>query len=253
MLSKWIFSAIRPWGTSPISPASCWCANSTAIWRRSGWRRRTCARSHGLALRAKTAESPGRRGPVEQATMTATLNRMERDGLVARRTNPQDGRSSLVALTPEATEKLPSWRDRRQHQRPRAGAAHPRGTPPVLRDHYKNHLRARAQDSAHEQAGDKRDLPGRAAGPFMDPMRLTPPLNGTAPLFRIGTRPLAPGGLAGPRRGACGAAGRKVASAWPRSAPTSLPKSPAAARRRTSCSRSWPLTCPSGSPELWTE
>lgn len=47
------------------------------------------------------------RAGVEQPTMTATLNRMERDGLVARRPNPEDGRSMLVALTPMALEKLP--------------------------------------------------------------------------------------------------------------------------------------------------
>jgi MarR family transcriptional regulator, transcriptional regulator for hemolysin len=48
---------------------------------------------------------------VEQPTMTATLNRMERDGLVARRPNPDDGRSTLVALTPLAREKLPQVED----------------------------------------------------------------------------------------------------------------------------------------------
>lgn len=45
---------------------------------------------------------------VEQATMTATLTRMERDGLVTRRPNPDDGRSTLVALTPLALGKLPA-------------------------------------------------------------------------------------------------------------------------------------------------
>lgn len=44
---------------------------------------------------------------VEQATMTATLNRMERDGLVRRSRNPDDGRSTLVSLTPEALSRLP--------------------------------------------------------------------------------------------------------------------------------------------------
>jgi MarR family transcriptional regulator, transcriptional regulator for hemolysin len=44
---------------------------------------------------------------VKQETMTGTLNRMERDGLVVRRPNPDDGRSMLVALTPLAREKLP--------------------------------------------------------------------------------------------------------------------------------------------------
>ncbi|MBD8066540.1 MarR family transcriptional regulator [Devosia sp. PTR5] len=44
---------------------------------------------------------------VEQATMAATLARMERDGLIQRTPNPDDGRSSLVRLTPAALEKLP--------------------------------------------------------------------------------------------------------------------------------------------------
>lgn len=48
------------------------------------------------------------RAMVEQPTMTATLNRMERDGLVERLPNPDDGRSVLVALTPQAREKLPA-------------------------------------------------------------------------------------------------------------------------------------------------
>ena len=46
------------------------------------------------------------RARVRQPTMTATLNRMEKDGLVERLPNPEDGRSSLVALTPKAREKL---------------------------------------------------------------------------------------------------------------------------------------------------
>lgn len=44
---------------------------------------------------------------VEQPTMTATLNRMERDQWVERLPNPDDGRSSLVSLTAMAREKLP--------------------------------------------------------------------------------------------------------------------------------------------------
>lgn len=47
------------------------------------------------------------RAGVEQPTMTATLNRMERDGLVTRLSNPDDGRSSLVSLTELARDKLP--------------------------------------------------------------------------------------------------------------------------------------------------
>ena len=57
---------------------------------------------------ALTQKALAERASVEQATMTATLTRMERDGLVTRRPNPQDGRSTLVALTPLALEKLPA-------------------------------------------------------------------------------------------------------------------------------------------------
>ncbi|MBJ3786531.1 MarR family winged helix-turn-helix transcriptional regulator [Devosia sediminis] len=62
-----------------------------------------------LALEAGEASQKliAERAGVEQATMTATLNRMERDGLVSRRPNPEDGRSQLVALTAKAREKLP--------------------------------------------------------------------------------------------------------------------------------------------------
>lgn len=42
---------------------------------------------------------------IEQPTMAATLSRMERDGMIERRPDPRDGRSQLVALTPEAMEK----------------------------------------------------------------------------------------------------------------------------------------------------
>jgi DNA-binding MarR family transcriptional regulator len=48
------------------------------------------------------------RAAVEQPTMANTLKRMERDGLVARRPDPRDGRASLVSLTPQAKAKLPS-------------------------------------------------------------------------------------------------------------------------------------------------
>lgn len=56
---------------------------------------------------AMTQKALAERAGVEQATMTATLTRMERDGLVDRRPNPDDGRSTLVALTPLALGKLP--------------------------------------------------------------------------------------------------------------------------------------------------
>ncbi len=47
------------------------------------------------------------RAAVEQPTMTATLNRMVRDGLIAREPHPEDGRSTLIALTPTGFAKLP--------------------------------------------------------------------------------------------------------------------------------------------------
>lgn len=42
---------------------------------------------------------------VEQPTMAATLNRMERDGLIRRTPDPDDRRSSQVALTPFGLER----------------------------------------------------------------------------------------------------------------------------------------------------
>ena len=44
---------------------------------------------------------------IEQPSMAQTLARMERDGLVERRADPADGRSSFVHLTTLATGKLP--------------------------------------------------------------------------------------------------------------------------------------------------
>ncbi|MDB5613832.1 MAG: MarR family transcriptional regulator [Devosia sp.] len=64
-----------------------------------------------LALEGGTAltqKALAARARVEQPTMTATLNRMERDGLIERRVNPDDGRSTLVSLTPAAVDKLPA-------------------------------------------------------------------------------------------------------------------------------------------------
>jgi MarR family transcriptional regulator for hemolysin len=48
---------------------------------------------------------------IEQPTMAATLSRMERDGLVEKRPDPDDRRSSLVALTPVAMEKARGVRE----------------------------------------------------------------------------------------------------------------------------------------------
>lgn len=47
---------------------------------------------------------------VEQPTMAQLLARMERDGLIRREPDPDDGRSSLVSLTPIALELLPEGR-----------------------------------------------------------------------------------------------------------------------------------------------
>ena len=45
---------------------------------------------------------------VEQPTMAATLGRMERDGLIYRRANPDDGRSALISLSQKGRDKLPA-------------------------------------------------------------------------------------------------------------------------------------------------
>lgn len=45
---------------------------------------------------------------VEQPTMAATLARMERDGLIERRVNPDDGRSALISLSRKGRDKLPA-------------------------------------------------------------------------------------------------------------------------------------------------
>jgi DNA-binding MarR family transcriptional regulator len=43
---------------------------------------------------------------VEQPTMAETLARMERDGVVMRQPNPDDGRGVLVSLSPKARTRL---------------------------------------------------------------------------------------------------------------------------------------------------
>ncbi len=45
---------------------------------------------------------------IEQPSMAQLLARMERDGLVSRRPDPDDGRSSLYALTEKARDTLPA-------------------------------------------------------------------------------------------------------------------------------------------------
>ena len=51
---------------------------------------------------ALTQKELARRAAVEQPTMAATLNRMERDAMILRTPDPSDRRSALVALTPLA-------------------------------------------------------------------------------------------------------------------------------------------------------
>jgi MarR family transcriptional regulator for hemolysin len=46
---------------------------------------------------------------VEQSTISATLSRMEKDGLITRRSDPADRRSMLFALTPEAMKEVPAF------------------------------------------------------------------------------------------------------------------------------------------------
>jgi DNA-binding MarR family transcriptional regulator len=48
---------------------------------------------------------------IERPTIAATLARMERDGLIQRDTNPADGRSALVALSPAAARKARAVRE----------------------------------------------------------------------------------------------------------------------------------------------
>lgn len=43
---------------------------------------------------------------IEQPTMAATLSRMERDGIITRRPDPSDGRSTLFSLTSATREKV---------------------------------------------------------------------------------------------------------------------------------------------------
>ena len=62
-----------------------------------------------LALSAGGAHTPkdlATAAWVEQPTMTATIKRMERDGFVSRKPNPDDGRSALIALTPLGYDRI---------------------------------------------------------------------------------------------------------------------------------------------------
>ncbi|MEJ0023937.1 MAG: MarR family transcriptional regulator [Alphaproteobacteria bacterium] len=58
---------------------------------------------------AKLSQAELARGArVEQPSMAQLLARMERDGHIRREPDPNDGRSSLIALTKEARAKLPA-------------------------------------------------------------------------------------------------------------------------------------------------
>lgn len=48
---------------------------------------------------------------VEQPTMAQLLNRMERDGLIVRKPDPKDGRSSLISITPKALKRSEAARN----------------------------------------------------------------------------------------------------------------------------------------------
>ncbi len=51
------------------------------------------------------------RAALEQPTMAATLNRMERDGIIVRQPDAHDRRSSLFSLTAEARGKIDAVRE----------------------------------------------------------------------------------------------------------------------------------------------
>lgn len=75
-------------------------------------------RPHGVAVayvpvffalsegREMTQAELARHMALEQPTMAATLARMERDGMLVRRPDPNDRRKMLVGLAPEAKEKM---------------------------------------------------------------------------------------------------------------------------------------------------
>ena len=55
--------------------------------------------------KALTQKELARLAAIEQPTMASTLARMERDGLIERRPDPDDGRSSLVSLSAKARQE----------------------------------------------------------------------------------------------------------------------------------------------------
>src|ERR1700749_1953824 len=57
--------------------------------------------------RASTQRDLARFAKIEQPPMAQMLARMERDGLIERKPDPDDGRSSLITLTKAAEASLP--------------------------------------------------------------------------------------------------------------------------------------------------
>ena len=81
LFAKGLQHRIRPIGLAPAQFMTL-----LELWERDG-----------IAQRELT-----RKLDVEQATMANTLIRMERDGLIERRSHPEDGRSQSIHLTPKA-------------------------------------------------------------------------------------------------------------------------------------------------------
>ena len=61
-----------------------------------------------VPLRARIAERLGQSGP----TVSQTVARMERDGLIARQAHPSDRRASVVMLTAKAKARFPEAKKR---------------------------------------------------------------------------------------------------------------------------------------------
>ena len=63
----------------------------------------TILKSEGVSTQSELASRIG----TEQPTMAQLLKRMERDGLIVRKVNPEDARSAYVSLTDRASGVLP--------------------------------------------------------------------------------------------------------------------------------------------------
>ena len=81
LFAKALAEAIAPYGLAPAQFMVL-----SELWRADGLKARDLVRRLG----------------VEQATMANTLNRMVRDGLVAREPDPRDSRASRIELTDKA-------------------------------------------------------------------------------------------------------------------------------------------------------